>query len=265
MVLLEKAERDWLIEQYYVTRAEYVRLTKARAPKVERDNEKKLMQARMREYYERLPRVMLSRCPFTGEPLVRAFDPWGLDGFWWQAENLQRPTEPEPPAAFRLLQGAVHLNGLPPKGGPEKALVGPEVPFVIPLIMSRPGMVVVISSFALANGYTAFPIAYYSIQTPAAGSLTQGWREQTYGYTDAAGHPAWRVDAHPWDFELKKWVDGHRVMWINPGDQQCVVNEGTWDAFPYKNLPGRREQQTVVEDKLFTSPPPNNEKFEPFE
>lgn len=172
--------------------------------------------------------MTLSRCPFSGKPLVRAFDPWGIDGFWWQRDKIRNADEPPPPRHFLLLQGAVSLNGLPPKGGRHEALVGPEVPFVIPRILSREGVVAVISSITMANGYTAFPVAYYSMTQPEPGCLTQGWREDSYSYVDADGRPAWRIDAQPWDFDLRHWVQSGRVTWINQNDPLALVNEGSW-------------------------------------
>lgn len=239
-------ERDWLISQYYL----------ARYPRCE---------MYLEEYYRRLPRMTLSRCPFTGEPLVRAFDPWGMDGFWWQHDKLRIIDEPAAPNTFQLLQGAVSLNGFPPRGGKGEAVIGPDAPFVIPRIMSREGMVAVISSIAMENGYTAYPIVYYSETKPEPGSLTQGWREQTYSYVDSAGSNSWRIDAHPWDFRLGPWVQSRRVRWIDPGDPQLVVQSGYWSDFPYKDLSARRERQTLIEDRLLLSPPPNGEEFRPFE
>lgn len=262
---LKKAERDWLIERYFAEFDEYVRLFNADASEKKQDAALELSDSRIIEYYGRLPRMTLSRCPFTGEPLVRAFDPWGIDGFWWQREKIRDTDEPAAPPHFHLLQGAVSLNGLPPKGGRHEALVGPEVPFVIPRIMSRQGMVAVISSIAMDNGYTAYPVAYYSLTKPEPGCLTQGWREDSYSYVDSDGRGSWRIDAHPWDFELKGWVQSGRVKWINPDDPLFLVNEGSWEEFPYRDLPGDRQRQTIVEDKLYLSPPPNDEKFEPFE
>jgi hypothetical protein len=55
------------------------------------------------------------------------------------------------------------------------------------------------------------------------------------------------------------------VKWINPEDQHFLVNEGSWEDFPYKDLPGCRERQKLIEDKVWLSPPPNDEEFEPFE
>jgi len=33
---------------------------------------------------QRLPRMVLGRCPFDDKPLVRTFDPYGLAGRWWR-------------------------------------------------------------------------------------------------------------------------------------------------------------------------------------
>lgn len=235
-----RAQRDSCIEQYYTEHPD-------------RAN------ALLEEYYDCLPRMTLSRCPFTRQPLTRVFDPWGIDGFWWQDRNIRRVKEPTAPRTFHLLQGAVSFNGQPLRGGIDEAFIGPDVPFVIPRIMSRPGMVAVVSSITMANGYIAYPIAYYSLEKQLRGSMTQSWREETYSYDGL-----WRIDAHPWDFELKEWVESGRVKWIAPDDPEFVVQEG-WGNCPYQDLPGHRQRQTLTKYNLFLSPPPNDEEFEPFE
>jgi hypothetical protein len=56
-------------------------------------------------YFDKLPRMQLSRCPFTKQALVMAFDPWGVDGFWWQETNLVKTSEPAPPESFAFCAG----------------------------------------------------------------------------------------------------------------------------------------------------------------
>src|SRR5262245_51849055 len=85
------------------------------------------------DYFERLPRLSFSCCPFDGKPLYRSFDPYGFDGLWWRCDAS--PIEPPSCPHFCLLRGAVNLNSHPPRGGEFTARIGPGVPYVIPRIL----------------------------------------------------------------------------------------------------------------------------------
>src|SRR5574337_100843 len=64
----------------------------------------------LNEYFERLPRVMMSVCPFTGEPFKRSFDPFGLEGPWWHKDLLAEINEPNAPSTFKVLLGSLKLG-----------------------------------------------------------------------------------------------------------------------------------------------------------
>ena len=239
-------------------------------PPIPLEEEKKLKaecEAPLQEYYDRLPRMTLSRCPYCKELLKHVFDPWGVDGLWWQESEATSCDEPETCPHFAVLLGAVNLNGLEPKGGSHgrEAHVGPEVPYVIPRVLDLPTMVAVISSLRMANGYTAYPIAYISDVAPPPGSLTQSWTRTTYSFRDAAGRHAWTVKTDPWDFELLRWVAKGKVRWIERSDPQFVLSEEGVTAFPYDNLLGRRERVIIEGNKLRTLPPPAGEEIDPFD
>ena len=216
-------------------------------------------------YFDVLPRVPLSRCPHTNELLVRAFDPVGVDGLWWQEGQLIEFDEPAPPPTFQVLLGALNMNGKPPQGGPSEALVGPEVPYVIPRILEMPEMMAVVSEVRMANDYIAYPIAYFSTESPPPGSLTQSWRESQYSFQTPAGTPAWTVKTDPWDFDLERWVEVRKLQWVDPGDEDMQVRSGSWAEYPFRAVTGRREQQIIEGSDVWTEPPPSGEELEPFE
>src|SRR5918911_4198066 len=78
-------QRDEILQRY--TRAAEIR-------KKARDEEDfdlarrqlNIMEEAEEEYFERLPRLTMSCCPFCGKPLIRSFDPYGLDGLWWRPD-----------------------------------------------------------------------------------------------------------------------------------------------------------------------------------
>jgi hypothetical protein len=158
---MTKDERDKLILEHETVYARWITGIKERSLKAAEADELKLETRRLKAaYFAGLPRLPLSCCPHTSAPLVKAFDPWGVDGYWWQEEESAPYQEPPPPPSFAVLTGALGLNGKPPKGGPRKpAHVGPDVPFVIPRILSLPTMVAVVRGITMENGYRAFPIA----------------------------------------------------------------------------------------------------------
>jgi hypothetical protein len=262
---LTKQDRDALIQRYWRLNDENTRAYRAGLSLAGRETILNAADAVQEEYFSRLPRLTLSRCPYTGIELVLAFDPWGTDGLWWQEKQLSECDEPDPPPTFQVLRGAVYLNGLPAMGGRSEAHIGPEVPYAIQRILARPTMIAVISSVKLDCGYTAFPIAYFATQPSRPGTLVATWRETSYTFTTADGDSGWNVPTDPWDFDLDPWIEQGKVKWINPGDPRWTVQSGPPGACPYRNLPGKREQLRIQDSNLWARPTPNNEKMNPFD
>lgn len=216
-------------------------------------------------YFSRLPRVALSRCPVCERLFRHSFDPWGVDGFWWHEKAARDTAEPEPCEHFGVLQGAVHLNGRPPMGHElYEASLGPGVPFVIPRVMEPRPVVAVVSTVPMANGYTAFPIVYFSAEPLPPGSFTQRWTRSSYSWPDGRGGFAWRVDTDPWDFDLEPWVERGKLLWIEERDEEMRLRSRDDGPCPYVGLEGRRERQYVTGDQLRTIPPPEGEGIDPF-
>ncbi len=261
--MFDQAERDRLLREDRQLAESLARGVRQVPPMSEslKEETKRRRDLLLKRYFESLPRMPLSRCPWCLEPLVRTFDPWGLQGFWWQLGA--HGTEPEPCPHFRLLLGAVNLNGLPPSAGGEVA-PGPEVPYVIPRILAMPTMIAVIAAQSLENGYTAFPIAYFSEVAPPQGSLTAEWNREDYVYEEAPGRRVWTVRRDPWDFGLGPWVDSGKVCWIAPSDERLAL-VGPPVPFPYADLSGRRERLVISGSTLTTLPPPAGEEIDPFE
>ena len=263
---LTRRERDALVQEYHLLTEAL--LVAAEDDDVPLEKEASLQEAReavLKTYFDRLPRRTLSRCPFCAAPLVRAFDPWGIEGFWWQHDETVPFEEPAAPPHFGVLLGAVNLNGQPPRGGRSPAHLGPEVPYVIPRLLEQPGLAAVVAAMPLTTGYTAYPIAYFSETPHPPGFYTQPWTKTQYDFQDAEGTWRWTLRHDPWDFDLRPWVERGKLRWIEPGDDTFTVQRGPWDAFPYRDLEGRREQLIIEDDTLTTIPPPSGEAIDPFE
>lgn len=263
---LSRQERDALIAQHAALFEEYEDVVDADDVDTDRAGElRQEMSALETLYFDRLPRPQLSRCPFCAEPFHHSFDPWGVNGFWWQEEAGEPEDEPPTCSHFGVLQGALDLKGKPPMGGVAfEAFVGPGVPFVIPRVLTQDGVVAVISSLPMATGYRAYPIVYFARDPLPPGSFTNPWTRTSYSFATAAGGFGWRVDTDPWDFDLTRWVDEERVMWIEPGDEQMFVHARRDGRCPYVDLEGIREQQYISGDTLSTRPPPAGEEVDPF-
>jgi hypothetical protein len=216
------------------------------------------------QYFARLPRFAFGRCPVCNSLLDQVFDPWGLDGFWWQEDLNGRCPEPSACEHFRVLTGALNLNGQPPRGGEVESYPGPEVPYVIPKVLELPSMVAVISSLPMNNGYTAYPISYFSREKPPSTALANPWTKTSCSFTAPNGASGFMYKTDPWDFELLPWVVKSKVQWIDPGDPRNILKAGPVEKFPYGKLQGLRLQQVIKNDKRFTKSPPHNEVINPF-
>lgn len=214
----------------------------------ERNAKLRKVEALVDEYWDWIPSISLSRCPFCNADLLRAFDPVDLNGFWWM-DRTQRPcSEPESCEHFRLLLGAVNLNRLPPKGGLFECRPGPDVPYIIPRILEMSTMEAVISSIPIHCGYTAYPVAYYSQKPPASGSLTQSWAQKQYRFTSATGTAGWSIVVDSCDFDLLPWLKTGKVRWCKEG--KLSPKDADPKTCPFLGLEGVRRPQILFHNEL---------------
>ncbi len=257
-----KTERDEILRRYEETMATYD------AAQEDEDDAlaKRLLEEAGRyraDYFRRLPRVAMSCCPFDGKPLIRSFDPFGLDGLWWKsptsAEELPRGPY------LCVLRGAVNFMGKPPRAGRQEVEPGPEVPYVIPRLLEYPEMVMVIGQLEMSDGYIAYPLAYYAELRPPVEELTADWAGSEYTYTTQLGEAGWKTPNDPWDFDLLPWLEKGKVRWCEPGSDNQKLAAGPPDQCPYLNLPGTRAPMQVSEEGVFEGPLPDGEVDWPFE
>lgn len=231
----------------------------------ERGKRKEALFAALAEYADRLPRVRMSTCPFTGEPYVRAFDPFGLDGPWWHKTKIFDVTDPPPPETFRVVLGCLALHGRVPSEATEEIVPGPEVPFVVPRLLGLPGMKAVIHRLPMETGDVAHTITYFSDQPIPAESLHQFWLRQDFWFETERG-PAWLIANDPWDFELEPWVREGKLLWIRPDDPEGrVVGVGTGEICPFVGLSGDRAPQVIEAGERDLLEPPDGTPFHPFD
>lgn len=183
------------------------------------------------KYWNWIAPVVLSRCPFCEQDLLRLFDPVDLNGFWWM-DRTQRP-RPEPKCCehFCLLLGALNTNGLPLTETLFECRPGPQAPYVIRRILEMPTMTAVVSSIKMHCGYSVYPIAYFSKIPPKERALTQSWAQKQYNITLKNGRSGWDITDDVYDHGLAFWIGQGKLRWVFEG---TMSEPGALaDAFPF--------------------------------
>lgn len=197
--------------------------------------------ARLREQYlALLPRVVIARCPFSKESVSWAIDTAGLDGWFWNEDNPCREIPEALPRLWLTMTGAMRLSG-PLAVVPFDSRPGPSMPFVLPHALENNDTIAVISECPV-GAHTGWPITYFGHFDPNL-ELASLWGAQNYPVSDDEGaHLGWKeVTAWPpnFDYDIARWIDAGRVMWIAPGDATATLRS-TVDDCPYVGLSGPR-------------------------
>lgn len=231
------------------------------------------LQARLRdtyyallgEYADRLPRVIMSACPFSGVPLKRSIDPYGFDGPWWHKDRTFTPAEPTPPPGFQVILGAIDLRGRKPAEAADMVLAGPDAPFVVPRLLELPGMVAVISRLQLDTGDVAWPIAYFTSEEISPAALHQDLTRPERWIKNADGAELWLVKNDTWDFDLAPWIERGKVRWIDPARPKLQVLGPEDGPCPYVGLPGDHLPQVLSGGERELDEAPTGDPVQPFE
>ncbi len=254
---IDANKRDQLVKRYWESFARTSWPIFQTLTAEQRSNEYSTQNRLLDEYAEILPFVPVGRCPFTGDILEYVLDPLGLDGMWWCPNVLAKYPEPHASQHFRTLLGAIDFHGRIPAEAKVHREVrpGPGVPFVVPQMLTIPGMRAVIAQVDLALGDTGYAISYFSEGPVHGGYLHQPWGRNAYQVFDADGnYEAWSTSSEAWDYALGPWLDRELLLWIEPGDAKLVLHKGK--PCPYENLAGTRAPQEISEGTIYllTSP-----------
>lgn len=202
------------------------------------------------EYLATLPRPGVARCPHTAAPLELPIDSFGIDGPWWDYHNPRRVFEEHVPSCVAVT-GALHLNA-PPVPTSFLAVTGPELPFVVPRLLERPGMLAVIS-YLRVGPHDGYPISYFEEPAPRDIVRYNEWGADRYWFADASGVWGWDQtfeDTEVLDFELEPWLEAGKLRWIEPGDTGLQLRTGT-EGFPYHGRDGRRGYVRVQDGRVW--------------
>lgn len=222
-------------------------------PRAEEDPEVSLQLSELaQKYTDGLPRLLISRCPFTKFEQRHSFDPYGLDGLWWNYHDPARPLR-ERLYTCQAITGAVTISR-PVERFPFLAKPGPAIPYVIPHCLEPDGVTAVLSSLSCGR-HTAYCIAYFArdekdgIYWPNDWGTNERWAEG--GATAGGWHEAPGFEEF-WDFNLRPWIDSGKLLWIAPGDESLELRSGAAGC-PYLHLDGERLMQYVSNGEVWTS------------
>ena len=197
------------------------------------------------EYWRWISPVELAQCPYCQKSLKLPFDGYDLNGFWWMDRTQRVASGGESCEHFRLLLGAVNLNGRPVNGGLFECLPGPDKPYVVPRILEMPTMQAVMGAIKMHCGYTAYPIAYFSLQPSKDRPFTQGWARKEYAFTLEDGRSGWDVTQESQDFDLRKWIHLKNIHIFKDG-RLNPLNEHD----PIANVQGKGRNQIIYKNEL---------------
>ena len=203
-------------------------------------------------YEAGLPRLSLSRCPFSGEEIELAIDNLGLDGPWWDFEAAVRPTHSFPSTVFGF-SGAMAIHSKPPTT-PFLCKPGPGVPFVIPRLLVNNAVKAVISTIEV-GGMTAWPVFFYAEDTPYDLIRINDWGRDYYIAETAhgEGYSLQTYDYYiDYDYDLEFYIRSGRLLWIEPGDSSLKLNS-TVSHCPYLGHEGRQYPASIQNGKLWNS------------
>lgn len=229
-----------------------------------------------RDFIRRKPYVLISRCPYCGMAIWAKVGVFSLvDEFWYREDSDGRDDVAERFRCRHLfcLDGGLNLNGYQPTEAHAPITVtndtipmAAEVPFVKPRVLTLPTMLAVVHSFPVADKYTAYPIIYFAEVQPPQQEFCIGWARQEYvDHYRPTGQGVVmigrRTDAQ--DYELDKWVRQGKLFWLDPGDEEHPLVRGPAEAFPYRNIAGRRHPYLIKEGRVQDlSDPPHDSKPE---
>jgi hypothetical protein len=216
------------------------------------------------DYFERLPRVQMSVCPYCAKPYMHSFDPFGLDGLWWHEERLVTVNEPAACKHFRVLLGAYKVTRKNPSEATGNVRPGPEVPFVVPDLLDLPGMRAVIGRLEMKTGDIAYPIAYFSDVKTRAIDLCASWLQVEYWFKDESGNSGWNITNDEWSFDLEKYIADGRLGWVDLAAKKPRVKSSAGKC-PFVGLEGVQQPQIIYTGDHDFLPAPTGELVCPFE
>lgn len=207
--------------------------------------------SRWRKAYEdSLPKVIMARCPFTQDLFVHSYDPFGLDGLWWNYDAPARPFEKLPPT-YLALTGAVSLQAQVEKA-PFLCKPGPAVPYLLPRLLQTSGVQAVVRELSVGP-HRAFAVVYFARPLPGDLSPPNEWGTNR-AYLDQGSSQGWvsnPEDLEVLDFDLRPWLERGLLYWMVADSSDQTLRNSVADC-PYLDLPGERKLQRIENGRVWT-------------
>lgn len=201
-----------------------------------------------RRYARGVPRPVVSFDPISGEPFRLGIDTFGLDGFWWEVDGPQRPSDEPLPLTWYAFTGALRLRE-PYEDNGFTVKLGPVAPYVVPRVLQREGVVAVVSTVAVGH-HDGWLVTYFAPWPHPPGKRINEWARTSYRVRTEPGPFGWDVALdYPveWDFDLGPWVEAGKLLWTDPADPGSPPLRGTRGC-PYLGLlrPGDPEGMGIL-------------------
>ncbi len=213
-------------------------------------NEERLLKKR---YEEEVPKVPIAICPFCKTVLKIGVDIYGFDGLYWSEQgkyhqkvnSCDHYVEHDQALHFHNRIPTLEETGMNKRG----ILIGPEVPYINPILMEQTGIQGIISQVQVADwNYTAYFTAYFS-ENPIQKDdyLSKTYNTIIFPWTNAK-----------WDFDIQSWLEKSpdTLWWMQPNNNEGEILRGIQDC-PFIHLPGSRNLLYYRFWEITEKPTPN--------
>jgi len=201
------------------------------------------------KYTKMTPVIPVSRCPYSGEVTYYSIDTFGIDGPWWDYTKPLRAVN-NTPETFHTLTGAMKLNGAPEKTQ-HQVRPGPERPYVIKEILEEEGVKAVISTVPVGK-HTGYAVFYYKDDPNNSVEVSRLWGSYRWEKVDRFGKLVF-IEPNErdltYDFNLNTWVEGGKLLWLQPGDKEFTLRTGV-SGCPYIGMDGDERFQIIIDGKV---------------
>ena len=210
-------------------------------------------------YWGLLPLYGVARCPYCNAVYTEKIDTYTLRQ-WIVAESdglcIFRPDQIEHCNHFVYAQPFIHLHGIIPQTSDTELKNGidltSEVPHVVPFLLesdlethsvlhSLP--ICRIEGDQFVPRYTLSMVTMFAPDPEPVLTELGKWGADMESWRSLLTFPP-RSDYEDW-YDLEKWVKAGKLSWIEPENPEMKLVSGSLEAFPYKNLEGRKRPYKV--------------------
>jgi len=206
------------------------------------------------EYKAKTPVIRVAVNPFTGESFDHTIDVLGLDGLWWNYRNPTRRSEALPPTVLAFT-GALRLSQ-PVEPAPFLCKPGPGLPFIVPRVLEQEGVRAVLAGISV-GAHMGYAVVYFAEQEMRSyeGFNTWGTDSSSFAYDEYDyGWNTWEARPEDYCFDLRRWVESGKLLWIAPDDSEPTIHTVTAGC-PYLDLAGERMLQVIQDGEVWTEQP----------